>query len=174
MSNSFHKSLADKFNKKKTINNDLSRISNIHKKTNTSVPILKNSLLIKNNSFEQPVTADYSVLDFDKIQTSTTLNLTISRENNNDKLPKIVFKEVIVPNNSKELIEINKITTHNSHLNNMTLQSTEININEIDNYFNKISANNTLINDSTTENTTKSKKNISDPFFEINNKNIRK
>lgn len=173
MSNNFHKSLADKFNRKKTSNNDLLRISNIHKKTNTFIPLLKN-LSIQNNQSEL---SNVSVFNFDKIQTSTTLDLNILRENDNDKLPKITFDEVIIPDNSNaELLEINKILKNNFY-SNIEMRCSEIKNNDINEYLYKISQNKTnkmVATKFNENNKTDAKKNLSSQLFEINYKNVRK
>lgn len=186
MSNLFHKSIADKFNKKKTISNDLSRISNIHKKTNTFIPLLKNSP-IRNNPFKL---TNNSIFNFDNIQMSTSVGLNILRENNNDKLPKIMFDNVIIPDNSNaELLEINKILKNNFY-SNIEMQCSEIKNNNINQYLHQTQLNNidnniqnnidnnklddittTKINENNKINT---KKNLSNQLFEINYKNIRK
>jgi hypothetical protein len=117
MSNKFHKSMADKFNKKKTINNDISRISNIHKKINTFIPILNNST---NIDIIEPIKSTESLYHFDKLKTSTTLNLDTSRENYIDKIPKISFKQIIVPsyfpNDNFDLNKINQTISTPIHM----------------------------------------------------------
>lgn len=108
MSNNFHKSMADKFNKKKTINNDISRMSNIHKKTNTFVPVLKNNNPL--NSIE-PIQSNESLYQFNQLTSSTTLNLDTSRENDIIKIPKISFKQIVVPSYSpNDNFDLNKIS----------------------------------------------------------------
>jgi hypothetical protein len=108
MSNNFHKSLADKFNRKKTIQNDISRISNIHKKTNTFIPVLKNTST--NIDITEPIKSAEPFYLFDKLKTSTTLNLDTSRENGIIKIPKISFKEIIVPSYSpNDNFDLNKL-----------------------------------------------------------------
>jgi len=118
MSNKFHKSMADKFNKKKTIQNDISRISNIHKKTNTFIPILKNSI---NIDIIEPIKSTESLYQFDNLKTSTSLKLDTSRENYIDKIPKISFKEIIDPyyfsNDNFDLNKINQTIHTPIHMN---------------------------------------------------------
>lgn len=92
----FNNSLANKFNKKKTIQNDLSRFQNIHKKINNFVPIVKNIPIPTNNTF----TINEPIYDFD--QNCSLLNIKFENTNGSDinKIPKILFKDTIVPPHS--------------------------------------------------------------------------
>jgi len=118
MSNNYHKSLANKFNRKKTINNDISRIYNIHKKTNTFIPILRNNST--HIDIIEPIKPNETFYLFDKLTTSTTLNLDTSRENDIDKIPKISFKEIIIPsyspNDTFDLNTINQNISTSIHM----------------------------------------------------------
>lgn len=107
MSNNFNKSLADKFNKKRTINNDILRISNIHKKSTIFIPVLKNI-----QPKIEPIITSEKIFKFEHLQRSAAINFNISRENDNIKLPKITFNEVPIPyyspNDNFDLTKINQ------------------------------------------------------------------
>lgn len=118
MSNNFHKSMADKFNKKKTINNDISRLSNIHKKTSTSIPITKNNTSV---NYLEPIPNDTSIYKFNNIK-SVTLNLDTSREIDTYKIPKIQPKDIIITNNSiDDTFEMDRIYQNKFHQIDMQL-----------------------------------------------------
>jgi len=96
----FNNNIANKFNKKLTKQNDFTRFQNIHKKTNQSIQILKQPLT--SNNINIPIT-EQNIFQLDKLQTSVNLNIDISRDNLNinNKIPKILFKEVPIPSYSK-------------------------------------------------------------------------
>ena len=90
------KSLADRFNRKKTIQNDINRLQNINQKIKHKVHIatyqpFPNTQLL---DFKPP---DNTIYLFDKKLSTTNINFDVSRENQYDKIPKIAFKEVPIP-----------------------------------------------------------------------------
>jgi hypothetical protein len=108
MSNHFHQSLANKFNRKKTINNDISRISCIHKKPNSVIPVLKHNNIPVD--IIEPVKPAETLYQFNKVTTSTTLNIDVSREKEHKNIPKITFKEVPIPYySSNDKFDLNNI-----------------------------------------------------------------
>lgn len=106
-----HKSLADKFNKKKTINNELLRISNIHKKINTRITSLKDSSRI--NIEKDTIIDKDTFYTICKIDDSRDINLKFLSENNHEKIPKIHIKEISIPINS--IIDRGDITNIYQH-----------------------------------------------------------
>lgn len=110
MSNHLHKSLADKFNKKKNNNDDISRFSNIHKKTNSFIPVLKTNIIPFNTI--KHVQNNQALYHFNQLKTSTNLKLHTSRENDIHKIPKISYKEIPIPyyssNDKYNLNDINQ------------------------------------------------------------------
>lgn len=89
------KTLADQFNRKKTIQNDINRLQNIHQKIKHKVHIAtyQSFPVSQLKEFQPP---DNTIYKFDK-NLSTNINFDISRENQYDKIPKISFKEVPIP-----------------------------------------------------------------------------
>ena len=111
------KILADKFNMKKIIQNDINRVQNVYQKIKNTVamntpvvmnspvpmnsPVVMNSPVAMNspvpmnslNVFQSPGNTIYK---FDK-KKSTNIKIDVSRENQYDKIPKISFKEVPIP-----------------------------------------------------------------------------
>lgn len=87
------KSFADQFNRKKTIQNDLNRLQNVHQKINHNVHIvtsvstpIKFELSDKNNT----------IYKFNQ-NSSTNITFDISRENNdNDKIPSKALEPIAV------------------------------------------------------------------------------
>jgi hypothetical protein len=108
MSNSFHKILANKFNKKKTFNNDIKRIANIHKNGNTSIHMVKQN---NQNNISSHFMKDLNSQSIDKPSnhmytfhnnTSTNIDWNIHRleklENDPSlQIPKIEAKPILVP-----------------------------------------------------------------------------
>jgi hypothetical protein len=91
------KSFADQFNRKKTQQNELKHLQNIHKKINYHLPIAtyQYTPLIK---FETP---NNTIYNFNQI-ISTNVNFHTQRENNDiDKIPKIILKELPIPSYSE-------------------------------------------------------------------------
>ena len=116
----YHDALANSINRKKTIHNDVLRFKNIHSKINTYVNLKMNN---KNNVTYRSVDKDYindkNMLDKDIIdkdiansincqdlykintnQYSVTLDLNLKNNNNHVNMPKIVLKDIVIPNYS--------------------------------------------------------------------------
>lgn len=88
------KTLADQFNRKKTIQNDINRLQNIHQKIKHKLHIATTyQPFTPINNFTPPDTIIYKFNN----NISTTINVDISRENLYDKIPKIEFKELPIP-----------------------------------------------------------------------------
>lgn len=90
------KSLADQFNRKKTIQNDINRLQHIHQK-------IKHKLHI---ATYQPFPTTFQLPDNNSIykfnnNISTNIDFDIPRENPYDNIPKISFKEVPIPSYSQ-------------------------------------------------------------------------
>lgn len=98
------KSLADLFNRKKTIQNDINRLQNIHKKINNYLPVINN--LPTTNKYDLPnndYNNDYNNNTIYKFNQNPTTSITfdISREiDNHEKIPKIHFKDIPIPSYS--------------------------------------------------------------------------
>lgn len=100
------KTLADRFNRKKTIQNDIKRLQNIHQ------PITHH-LSISTDLQPTPVqfiSPNNTIYQFNK-NISTNINFDISREDDQyDIIPKISFKEVPIPSYSlTDKFELNTI-----------------------------------------------------------------
>ena len=99
MFNKFNQQLADKFNRKKTIQNDIMRFQNIHKKINHFVPVLKQES--PSSEMHEKIGDTQKLYQFNEIKTSVYIDLNITRENDCLKnIPKIQFKEVPIPHYS--------------------------------------------------------------------------
>ena len=91
------KSFADQFNRKKTQQNDIKHLQNIHKKINYHLPIATYQSPPPIN-FEIP---NNTIYNFKQI-ISTNVNFHTQRENNDiDKIPKIILKELPIPSYSE-------------------------------------------------------------------------
>jgi len=91
------KTLADRFNRKKTILNDINRLQNIHQKIKHKVHIATyQPFPTFNKDFQLP---DTSMYQFNN-KISTNIDFDTSRDNLYDKIPKIEFKEVPIPSYS--------------------------------------------------------------------------
>lgn len=102
MSNSFHNILADKFNKKKTITNDIKRISNIHKNTVNPIHMVKTNNITNHhvkNVIIQPIYNPNKIIYTFHNNTSTPINLNVHLSDNKTSLqiPQIETKPIIVP-----------------------------------------------------------------------------
>ena len=91
------KSLADRFNRKKTIQNDLNRLQNIHQKIKHKVHIATLQPFPPSRDFISP--DNNSIYKFNN-NISTNIDFDIPRENLYDKIPKISFKELPIPSYS--------------------------------------------------------------------------
>lgn len=91
------KSLADRFNRKKTIQNDINRLQNIHQKIKHKLHIATyQPFTILKKDFQLPDSAMYQFNN----KISTNINFDVSREEQNNIIPKISFKEVPIPSYS--------------------------------------------------------------------------
>jgi len=120
------KTLADKFNRKKTIQNDHNRLQNIQQKIKHKINI---------DTYQStPITQldfDNTIYMFDK-KLSTNINFDVSRENQYDKIPKITFKEVPIPSYSvTDKFDLNTINQNISTTIHMDIFASDI-INEGD------------------------------------------
>ena len=120
MSMNFNLALADKFNRKKTRENDLMRLRNVQPKINQHIPILKLKSNFNPSHIKEAQLPTETFYQFDKILSSTTLDFDISRENINDKIPKITLKEMVIPSYSVtdnfDLNSINKNLSTKIHM----------------------------------------------------------
>lgn len=95
--NNIYSDFPHNFNKREIQNNDISRISSIHKRLNQRVTMIKHpaksnvSSLMEN--FNKPNTNIYNFSP----TTTNYLNLNIQREDENHKIPKIILKETPIP-----------------------------------------------------------------------------
>ena len=104
-----NKKLADRFNRKKTIQNDINRLQNIHQKITHRVNIATYQHLTDFKPHDHFKPLDTNIYQFNN-NTSTNINFDISRENINDKIPKIEFKEVPIPSySSTDKFDLNTI-----------------------------------------------------------------
>lgn len=113
MSSNFHKYMADKFNKKKTINNDISRISNIHKKPSVYIKNLQNNTFIKHH-FEKN-TLDDGIVD----KSDNKLYSNTKTSNNFIEIQNKINNNAINNDN-------NKILEHNNIINTLSHNKTVI------------------------------------------------
>jgi hypothetical protein len=128
--NKFDEQLANKFNNKKTHQDDLFRFKNIHKKINHNVSVLKQNV-VPTNKREQNL--EYNVYKFNKIQPSVNIDLDISRDEEYlKKIPKIQLKEIAIPSYSdSDKFDLNKINQNISTPIHMDLFASDI-INDVD------------------------------------------
>jgi hypothetical protein len=98
--NNIYPILGDNFNKKTTQNNDINRISNIHSNLNRRIPMFKHqpSLLKESAVLNDYTDSNIKISNF--YQTNSNINLTLQREDNKHKIPKITLKEISIPNYS--------------------------------------------------------------------------
>lgn len=90
------KSLAEQFNRKKTIQNDLNRLQNIHQKIKHKLHIATYQPFTILKDFQLPDSAMYQFNN----KISTNIDFDVSREEQNNIIPKISFKEVPIPSYS--------------------------------------------------------------------------
>lgn len=126
MAKNYDQMLDDKFNRQKTRNNDLIRISSIHKKIKQSVYMLKNKPInLDSNIFNYNKP---SIYNFHQSKTSAFIKFDTSRENENDKIPKIELKDVPIPQYSiNDTFDLNKIKNMSQHVNMDIFASDNIN-----------------------------------------------
>jgi len=115
--NKFEQAISNKFNRKKTLQKELMRFKNIHKKINHFVPVLKEEVPYNNKKLEDIP----SLYQFTSIQTSVNINLDMKREDDSIKnIPKIQLKEVYVPhysdNDKFDLSKINQNISKPIHM----------------------------------------------------------
>jgi len=91
----------NKFNRRQFEFNELTRLQNIHKTTRNYIPIIKRIItpiikpetsLLNQSNIDIPV-----IYKFNNLASSTSFKIDLSRENYQDKIPKIAFKEVPIP-----------------------------------------------------------------------------
>ena len=108
MQNKYHAALANCFNKKKTIENDIKRFQNIHKKFTP----------IKQIFHEEKPTVDEvmpteDIYNLNDIQLSTNISLNFEKENVSAKIPKIHLKDIIIPlQNQHDNFDMNNINNN--------------------------------------------------------------
>jgi len=123
-----NKTLADRFNRKKTILNDLNRFQNIHQKIKHKIHIATYQPITTFQNFQLPNTATYQFNN----NTSTYIDFDIPRENLYDKIPKIEFKDVPIPSYSlTDKFDLNNINQNISTPIHMDIFTSDI-INEGD------------------------------------------
>lgn len=90
---------SDSFNRKKTLDNDIKRLSNIHKKYTQYIPMFKSNISsIKNQSSQYNTTNSVTNLHhLYSSKTSANIDLNIKRENLDFKIPKITLKDISIP-----------------------------------------------------------------------------
>jgi hypothetical protein len=113
--------LANKFNKKKTIQNDINRIQNIHKKSNHSFTIVlpPYKIIHRQESEEtgntEQIDKTTNIYKFNNNYSSDFIKFDVSRENynDNDNIPKILFKDVPIPSYYEtDKFDLNKINSN--------------------------------------------------------------
>ena len=124
------KTLADKFNRKKTIQNDIKRLQNIHQQITHHLPI---------STYIPPplvkiISPNNTIYQFNK-NISTNINFDVSREEYQyDIIPKISFKEVPIPSYSlTDKFDLNTINLNISTPIHMDIFTSDI-INDHDIY----------------------------------------
>ena len=123
-----NKTLADRFNRKKTILNDLNRFQNIHQKIKHKIHIATYQPITTFQNFQLPNTATYQFNN----NISTYIDFDIPRENLYDKIPKIEFKDVPIPSYSlTDNFDLNNINQNISTPIHMDIFTSDI-INEGD------------------------------------------
>lgn len=122
--------LADRFNRKKTIQNDINRLQNIHQKIKHKVHIATYQPFTTLKDFQLPDSAMYQFNN----KISTNIDFDTSRDNDNlyDKIPKISFKELPIPSYSlTDKFDLNTINQNISTPIHMDIFTSDI-INEGD------------------------------------------
>lgn len=120
MSKNFHQSLSNKFNKKKTIAKELSKLSTIHKKSNAFI----NNILTQHNPvhIKQDAMMLNDIYSFDKFKTSTSLNIELSENNYTRPVSTIEYKEILIPTYSiNDYFDLNQINQNISIPIHMTI-----------------------------------------------------
>ncbi len=85
------------FNKRETQNNDINRISNIHKRLYQRVTMIKPPTKSDNSDLTLINHNKPNIYNFHKPLTNNNINLNIQRENEQHKIPKIILKEIPIP-----------------------------------------------------------------------------
>jgi hypothetical protein len=128
-----HRALADKFNRKKTLSNDINRINQFYqtnKMINHSIKINFNKPIEETIIKEQVLPSNSnSLLGFDGLKISTPLNLHFNNEDETKFIHKIIQKEILVPTHS----ENDKFDFSNIHKN--INHSLDLNINLFENIY---------------------------------------
>lgn len=123
------KSLADKFNRKKTIQNDLNRLQNIHQQIKHKLHIATLQPFPSSSNFISP--DNNSIYKFNN-NISTNIDYDIPRENLYDKIPKISFKELPIPSYSQtDKFDLNTIRQNIPTPINMDIFTSDITKNNI-------------------------------------------
>lgn len=118
----------NKFNKKNFEQNDLKRLQNIHIKSNSFIPVIRP--VIKPVLYQSNIDIP-TIYKFDN-RVSTNFNIDLSRENNYDKIPKIAFKEVPIPQYSQtDNFDLNTINSNISTIIHMDKFASDV-INDAD------------------------------------------
>lgn len=122
------KTLSDRFNRKKTIQNDLNRFQNIHTKIKQKIHISTYQPITTSTNFQLP---DTTIYQFNN-NISTNIDFDIPRENLFDKIPKISFKEIPISSYSlTDNFDLNDINQNISNPIHMDIFASDI-INEGD------------------------------------------
>ena len=124
------KTLADRFNRKKTIQNDIKRIQNIHQQITHHLPI---STYIP-PPLDKIISPNNTIYQFNK-NISTNIKFDVSREEHQyNIIPKISFKEVPIPSYSlTDKFDLNTINLNISTPIHMDIFTSDI-INDDDIY----------------------------------------
>jgi hypothetical protein len=110
-----HNALANCFNKKKTRENDISRLQNIHKK---ATPIqhfnfAKEKEKEKEKLDEFCLKPTEDIFKFENVKISTNLSLNFDKEEFINKIPKIQLKDIIIPfQNEHDAFDLNNINNN--------------------------------------------------------------
>ena len=85
------------FNKRQTLNNDINRISNIHKRPNKYINMIKPPTKSDKSDLSLINHNKPNIYNFHKPLTNNNINLNIQREDQNHKIPKIILKQISIP-----------------------------------------------------------------------------
>jgi hypothetical protein len=106
----YHNALANCFNNKKTKENDIARLNNIHKK----VTPIQQFNLAPEPLIEAPLfKPTENIYNFNDIKISTNVQLNFGNENEVSKIPKIHLKDIVIPfQNEHDKYDLNDINNN--------------------------------------------------------------
>jgi hypothetical protein len=128
---SYHKALANSFNRKKIKANDIKRFENIHTKINQLVKL--DIEKEKNGDIcNIPITDVFKMND---IKISTTIHLSMKNNDDNVVVPKIVLKDIVIPTYYEN--DNYDINTINNSITTKIKANIQMNINNLNPNFDK-------------------------------------